>query len=107
MIEKNFDKNNENCIEWLTGQRFITITATERKMINRLKKLYTERKDEFISFTENKDGSVCAKIPRRWEKINAGAKPDAPKKKISEEQKVRNAARLAEYREKNKSNKLK
>lgn len=54
MIEKNFDKNNENCIEWLTGQRFITITATERKMINRLKKLYTERKDEFISFTENK-----------------------------------------------------
>ena len=66
-----------------------------------------QNNQSIMQISENKDGSVCAKIPRRWEKINAGAKPDAPKKKISEEQKARNAARLAEYREKNKSNKLK
>lgn len=107
MIEKNFDKNNENCIEWLTGQKAITITVTDRKMVNKLKKLYEDRKDEFLSFTENKDGSVCAKVPKRWVKINAGSRPDAPKKEISEEQKELMRARLAEYREKNKSNKSK
>ena len=52
MIEKNFDKNNENCIEWLTGQKAITITVTDRKMINKLKKIYEDRKDEILSFTE-------------------------------------------------------
>ena len=107
MIEKNFDKNNENCIEWLTGQKAITITVTDRKMVNKLKKLYEDRKNEFLSFTENKDGSVCAKVPKRLVKINAGSRPDAPKKEISEEQKALMRARLAEYREKNKSNKSK
>ena len=107
MIEKNFDKNNENCIESLTGQKAITITVIDRKMINKIKKIYEDRKDEILSFTENKDGSVYVKVPKRWLKINAGSRPDAPKKEISEEQKALMRARLAEYREKNKSNKPK
>ena len=36
-IEKDFDHNNENCIEWLSGERTTTVTFTDRKMINRVK----------------------------------------------------------------------
>ena len=65
-IEKDFDNNNENCIEWLTGERTATVTFTDRKMINRVKKLYEDRKDDFKYLVENEDGSICAKLPKKW-----------------------------------------
>lgn len=37
-VEKDFDNNNENCIEWLTGEHYTVVTFTDRKMINRIKK---------------------------------------------------------------------
>ena len=56
-------ENNENMIEWLSGSHSATVTFTNRKHISRIKKLYEERKEEFKYYHENKDGSVCAKIP--------------------------------------------
>ena len=102
-IEKDFDNNNENCIEWLSGERTTTITFTERKMINRIKKIYEDRKDEFKYLVENDDGSICAKLPKKWVKINPGSKPDPnkPKKQMSEEQKARLIEGLRKYREQN------
>lgn len=47
LIEQNFDNNNENCIEFLSGERFTTVSFSNRKHINRIKKIYEERKDEF------------------------------------------------------------
>ena len=47
-IEKDFDNNNENAIEWLTREHYATCTFTDRKMINRVKKLYEDRKDELL-----------------------------------------------------------
>lgn len=38
-VEKDFDNNNENCIEWLTGEHYTVVTFTDRKMINRIKKI--------------------------------------------------------------------
>ena len=46
-IEKNFEKYNENCVEWLSGGRTCTCTFTNRKHINRIKKLYENHKDDF------------------------------------------------------------
>lgn len=68
------------------------------------KKIYAERSEEFKYFKENKDGTVCAKIPLRWIKVNPGSKPDPnkPKREVSEEQKAKMRAALAEYRAKNK-----
>lgn len=99
-IEKDFDNNNENCVDFLSGEHFITVSFTDRKMINRTKKLYAERKDEFKYFVENEDGSVCAKIPKRWLKLNPGSVPDPnkPKREISEEQKAALLAGLEKYR---------
>lgn len=96
-VEKDFDHNNENCVEYLTGSHYITVTFTDRKMINRVKKLYSERGDEFKYLTENKDGSICAKLPKRWLKLNAGSKEG---RTMTEEQKEAARLRLQKMREK-------
>lgn len=89
-------------IEFLTGTRSATVTFTNQKHINRIKKLYEERKDDFKYFKQNDDGSVCAKIPLKWIKINAGSKTG---RVMTEEQKEAARIRLQKYHAQNKSKK--
>lgn len=96
-MEKDFDNNNENCIEFLSGERSAVVTFTNRKHINRIKKLYEERKDDFKYFHENTDGSICAKIPLKWIKLNPGSKNG---RVMTEEQKEAARIRLANARNK-------
>ena len=98
-MERDFETNNENCLEFLSGERHMTVTFTNRKHINRVKKLYEERGDEFKYLKENKDGSICAKLPTKWLKLNAGSKNG---RTMTEEQKEAARIRLAEVRKKNK-----
>lgn len=94
-------ENIENMIEFISGQRSATVTFTNQKHINRMKKLYAERGDEFKYFVENKDGSVCAKIPLKWIKINPGSVPGTGKKReMTEDQKEALRQRLAAGRAK-------
>lgn len=44
-MEQNIEKNNENCVEFLSGERYMVVSLTNRKHINRIKKLYQERKE--------------------------------------------------------------
>ena len=101
-MEKDFDNNNENCIEFLSGERSAVVSFTNRKHINRIKKLYEERKDDFKYFHENTDGSICAKIPLKWIKINSGSKTG---RVMTEEQKEAARIRLANARNKIGNNK--
>ena len=96
-MEKDFDNNNENCIEFLSGERSAVVSFTNRKHINRIKKLYEERKDDFKYFHENTDGSICAKIPLKWVKLNPGSKTG---RVMTEEQKEAARIRLANARKK-------
>lgn len=96
-MEKDFDNNNENCIEFLSGERSAVVSFTNRKHINRIKKLYEERKDDFKYFHENTDGSICAKIPLKWVKLNPGSKNG---RVMTEEQKEAARIRLANARNK-------
>ena len=98
------ERNIENMVEFISGTRTATVTFSNQKHINRIKKIYEERKDEFKYFVENDDGSICAKLPKKWVKINPGSKPDPnkPKKQMSEEQKEKLLAGLQKYREQNK-----
>ena len=98
------ERNTENVLEFISGTRTATVTFTNQKHINRIKKIYEERKDEFKYVVENDDGSICAKLPLKWIKINPGSKPDPnkPKKQMSEEQKEKLLAGLQKYREQNK-----
>ena len=84
-------------IEFISGTRTATVTFTNQKHINRMKKLYEERKDDFKYVKENTDGSVCAKIPLKWIKINAGSKTG---RVMTEEQKEAARIRLANARKK-------
>ena len=90
-------ENMENMIEFISGTRTATVTFTNQKHINRIKKIYEERKDDFKYFKENTDGSVCAKIPLKWIKINAGSKTG---RVMREEQKEAARIRLANARKK-------
>ena len=89
-------------VEFISGTRTATVTFTNQKHINRMKKLYEERKDDFKYFKENKDGSVCAKIPLKWIKINAGSKTG---RVMTEEQKEAARIRLQKARENKNKNK--
>ena len=95
-------ENSENMIEFISGTRTATVTFTNQKHINRMKKLYEERKDDFKYFKENKDGSICAKIPLKWIKINAGSKTG---RVMTEEQKEAARIRLQKVRENKNKNK--
>ena len=90
-------ENTENMVEFISGTRTATVTFTNKKHINRIKSIYKERKDEFKYFVENPDGSICAKIPLKWIKINPGSKE---KRVMTEEQKEAARARLVEARKK-------
>ena len=91
------ERNTENVLEFISGTRTATVTFTNKKHINRIKKLYEERKDDFKYFIENPDGSICAKLPLKWIKINAGSKEG---RVMTEEQKEAARIRLANARKK-------
>ena len=88
--------NNENMIEFISGARTATVTFTNRKHISRIKKLYEERGDEFKYYHENEDGSVCAKLPLKWIRVNPGSKE---KREMTEEQKEALRQRFAASRQ--------
>lgn len=87
----------ENVLEFISGARTVTVSFTNQKHINRIKKLYEERKDDFKYFHENTDGSICAKIPLKWVKLNPGSKTG---RVMTEEQKEAARIRLANARNK-------
>ena len=95
-------ENTENIIEFISNTRTATVTFTNRKHINRIKKLYEERKDDFKYFVENKDDSICAKLPIKWIKINPGSKTG---RIMTEEQKEAARIRLQNARENKNKNK--
>ena len=91
------ERNMENVLEFISGARTVTVSFTNQKHINRIKKLYEERKDDFKYFHENTDGSICAKLPLKWIKINSGSKTA---RVMTEEQKEAARIRLANARKK-------
>ena len=95
-------ENSENMIECISGTRTATVTFTNQKHINRIKKLYEERKDEFKYLVENPDGAVCEKLPLKWIKINPGSKTG---RVMTEEQKEAARIRLQKARENKNKNK--
>ena len=71
----------ENCIEWLNGQDRVTVTLSQGKYINKVKKLAEKHKEVEI-VKENTDGTLLAHLPLKFIKISAP-------KQMTEEQKER------------------
>ena len=55
----------ENVIEWYTGEKWMSVTLTQKKHINRVRKLVEKHADMGCELVENRDGSIWAKIPLR------------------------------------------
>lgn len=73
----------------IAGEKFVTFFSSERKWINRIRKLKEKFPDEVDIKHENPDGSLVAHIPASWFQIK-------PRKKIqfTEEQIMAATARL-------------
>ena len=87
----------ENAIEWYNGQDTITITLSQKKLINKIKYLASKFPDEVKIIAENEDGSIYAHIPLKYLKIQ---RP----RELSEEEKEAARKRLEKYRKNNNSN---
>jgi len=84
----------ENVIEWITGDDHVSVTLTDRRYINKVRKLMDELDENERVFVENKDGSIFAHLP--LEMVKLGKKRTV---ELSDEQKAAIAARLAAARE--------
>lgn len=80
----------ENNIEWLNGQQTVTVTLSQGKFINKVKRLAETHEDVQI-VAENSDGSICAHLPLKFIKISAP-------RQLTEEQKEQARERLLAHR---------
>ena len=83
---------NENVIEWVKDGKTATLSLTQGRTISRVMKLAKSRPEECKIIAENKDGSICARVPVGWIKIS-------PIREVSEEQKEAARVRMKEMRE--------
>lgn len=79
--------DNENVIEWLRGGKTATLSLTQGRTITRVMKLARNRPEECRIIAENADGSIVARVPVGWIRIN-------PPKQFTEEQKKEMVSRL-------------
>lgn len=85
----------DNVFEWYTGESVATVTFSQKKWVNKIKK-YSEEYPEVVIVAENEDGCICAHVPVSWFKFG----PPKKGRIYTEEEKQIAAARLAEARRK-------
>ena len=90
-----FVNNNENCVEFLNNQKTITVSFCSQKWITKIKKLSQSNPDDVEIIAENKDGSICARLPIKYLKISTP-------RKVSDEQRQKASERFKKLREENK-----
>ena len=63
------EQNNENCIEWISGQHNIVCSISQQKYITKIKRL-AEKYPKKVKIKFNKDGTICAKLPIKALKLS-------------------------------------
>jgi len=61
---------NENCIEWLNGSDTITVTLSQRRFINKVRRLAEKHEKSVEIVAENADGSIVAHLPIKALKLS-------------------------------------
>ena len=67
--ERDYDLEQENCIEFLRGSKTATVTFSQGRFISKIEKLAEKFPDEVQIVARNK-GSIVAHIPTSYIKIN-------------------------------------
>lgn len=57
------DRVKENVIEWLDGDQTVTCTFSQKKFVNRIKRMAENHASSVKILAENHDGSILASIP--------------------------------------------
>lgn len=91
------DFGNENVIEWISGDKKASLGLSQKRWVNRLKKL-AEAHPESVDIYENTDGSIFAYVPLSWIKVS-------PPRQMTDEQKQKAGERMRKYnQDKGKNN---
>ena len=70
MNEYTGESMQENCIEWIKGNKMATVTFPKGKYATKIIKLAEQRPDEVKVCHTNSDGSIVAHIPVSYVHIN-------------------------------------
>ena len=93
----------DNAFEWYTGETTATVTFSQKKWVNKIKKLAADYPNdvEILSGNgETDEPPIVAHVPANWFKFS----PPRKGREFTEEEKKAAAVRLAEAREKRKNN---
>ena len=66
----------ENSIEWLNGQDTVTVSFSQKKYINKVKKLAEKHPESVVILAENDDGSIFAHLPLKAVKLSIITRKD-------------------------------
>ena len=86
----------DNCFEWILGNKVASVTFSQKKFVNKLKKYAEKYPNDVQIIAENEDGSICAHVPVSWFKFS----PQRQGREFSEKEKAEAAERLRIAREK-------
>lgn len=64
------DELKENVIEWVTGDKYIACTFTQKKYISKVRKIALQMPELVPIFHENDDGSIFCRLPIKALKLS-------------------------------------
>lgn len=97
MKEERFREIKETAFEWCDRDDMVCVSTYQKKYINVIKKLEDEHPEEVKIVAVNDDGTVCARLPKRFVHVSIG---ERRKREMTEEQKAAVGERLKVAREK-------
>lgn len=60
----------DNAIQWYTGDDFVSVTLSQRKYINKVRKMAERWPNLVVILHENDDGSIFARLPLKAVKLS-------------------------------------
>lgn len=84
----------DNVMEWLTGQKIGSVTFSQKRWVNKIRKYASEFPDDIRIVAENEDGSICAQVPITWFKFS----PPRKGREMTDEERAEAAERLRSAR---------
>lgn len=60
----------DNSIQWYTGDDYVSVTLSQRKHINKVRKMAKQHPESVQILHENYDGSIFARLPLKAVKLS-------------------------------------
>lgn len=97
MAKRMISSTKEANVNWFNDSDEVSVTLYERKYKKQIEKLIEDHPDEVHISAVNEDGTIVARLPKKYVHINFG---ERAKREMTEDQKAAAAERLRVAREK-------